>query len=489
DLSWTAVGPAIEYLVRYRVNGGIVLNALATSESITLTGLPGSAQIEWRVRAICDGGQSSFSSVDTFMTLEDTCPDADGDGVCDEDDLCPEIDDALIGQPCDDGDPCTINDTYGSDCVCYGALFDENNNGICDLNETGCTIPENLQVFSITPDMATLTWNAVIGADSYRVGYITPGQSGTVMLVNTNMVTLTGLSPESEYLWQVRANCGTDNSDNVEGPSFTTSAAGCPDADGDGVCDGDDLCPDFDDMLIGSSCNDYDNCTTNDVVTADCECVGTLIDNNNNGVCDLDELCAPPSNFVTNALSPTSGTVAWDPVPGAVAYQLQYLIAGHGMGNTQLSDTVYTFEGLPPGSIIQWRVRTLCMSGNSSWEVGAALPLPNSLDGGGGAALRTGDRLPPVDWEQVSRELSELQFDIFPNPARDEASLVLSRQAEGTEAVVYNLWGQELARYRLDGVQVQMLNVSEWRAQNTAVVVVLFEPGQPPKTKKLLLVR
>jgi hypothetical protein len=489
DLSWTAVGPAIEYLVRYRVNGGIVLNALATSESITLTGLPGSAQIEWRVRAICDSGQSSFSSVDAFMTLEDTCPDADGDGVCDEDDLCPEIDDALIGQPCDDGDPCTINDTYGSDCVCYGALFDENNNGICDLNETGCTIPENLQVFSITPDMATLTWNAVIGADSYRVGYITPGQSGTVMLVNTNMVTLTGLSPESEYLWQVRANCGTDNSDNVEGPSFTTSAAGCPDADGDGVCDGDDLCPDFDDMLIGSSCNDYDNCTTNDVVTADCECVGTLIDNNNNEVCDLDELCAPPSNFVTNALSPTSGTVAWDPVPGAVAYRLQYLIAGHGMGNTQLSDTIYTFEGLPPGSIIQWRVRTLCMSGNSSWEVGPALPLPNSLDGGGGAALRTGDRLPPVDWEQVGRELSELQFDIFPNPARDEASLVLSRQAEGTEAVVYNLWGQELARYRLDGVQVQMLNVSEWRAQNTAVVVVLFEPGKPPKTKKLLLVR
>ena len=489
DLSWTAVGPAVEYLVRYRINGGGALNALATSESITLTGLPGGAQIEWRVRAICSSGQSSFSIVDAFMTLENTCPDEDDDGVCDENDLCPGLDDDLIGQPCDDGDPCTINDTYGSDCGCYGALFDENNNGLCDLDETGCLAPENLQVLGITPNMSTLTWDAVVGANSYRVGYITQGQSGTVMIVNTNMVTLTGLSPESEYLWQVRANCDMTNSDNTVGPAFTTSATGCPDADGDGVCDGDDQCPDFDDMLIGTSCNDYDNCTTNDVVTAECECVGTLIDNNNNDICDLDELCAPPATFVTNALSPASGTVAWDPVPGAVAYQLQYLIAGYGMGNTQLSDTIYTFEGLPPGSIIQWRVKTICTSGSSSWEVGPALPLPNSLNGGGGVELRTSDRLPPVDWEQVSRELSELQFDIFPNPARDEASLVLSRQAEGTEAVVYNLWGQELARYSLSGIQVQMLNVTEWRAQNTAVVVVLFEPGQPPKTKKLLLVR
>jgi hypothetical protein len=488
DLSWTAVGPAVEYLVRYRINGGGALNALATSESITLTGLPGGAQIEWRVRAICSSGQSSFSIVDAFMTLENTCPDEDDDGVCDENDLCPGLDDDLIGQPCDDGESCTINDTYGSDCVCYGALLDENNNDICDLNETGCLAPENLQVLGITPNMATLTWDAVVGADSYRVGYITPGQSGTVMIVNTNMVTLTGLSPESEYLWQVRANCDMTNSDNVVGPAFTTSATGCPDADGDGVCDGDDQCPDFDDMLIGTSCNDYDNCTVNDMVTTDCECVGTIIDNNDNGVCDLDELCAAPSNFSTNALSPTSGTVSWSPVPGAVVYKLQYLIAGYGTGGTQLSDTSYTFEGLPPGSIIQWRVKTLCTSGSSSWEVGPALPLPNSLNGGGGAELRTGDRLPPVDWEQVSRELSELQFDIFPNPARDEASLVLSRQAEGTEAVVYNLWGQELARYSLSGIQVQRLNVTEWRAQNTAVVVVLFEPGQPPKTKKLLLV-
>lgn len=115
---------------------------------------------------------------------------------------------------------------------------------------------------------------------------------------------------------------------------------------------------------------------------------------------------------------------------------------------------VYIFEGLFFGSIIQWWVRIICMSGNLSWEVGLVLFLFNLFDGGGGVVFWIGDRLLFVDWEQVSCELSELQFDIFFNLVRDEAFLVFFCQAEGIEVVVYNFWGQELVCYRLDGVQV-----------------------------------
>ena len=40
-----------------------------------------------------------------------------------------------------------------------------------------------------------------------------------------------------------------------------------------------------------SSCNDGDECTLNDIIQADCTCSGTLIDENNNGICDFSESC------------------------------------------------------------------------------------------------------------------------------------------------------------------------------------------------------
>ena len=41
-----------------------------------------------------------------------TFEDTDNDGVCDADDQCQGLDDALIGTACNDNDPCTSNDMY-----------------------------------------------------------------------------------------------------------------------------------------------------------------------------------------------------------------------------------------------------------------------------------------------------------------------------------------------------------------------------------------
>ena len=45
--------------------------------------------------------------------------DSDGDGMPDECDSCPNLDDSLLGMPCDDGFACTINDTW-QNCNCEG---------------------------------------------------------------------------------------------------------------------------------------------------------------------------------------------------------------------------------------------------------------------------------------------------------------------------------------------------------------------------------
>ncbi len=50
--------------------------------------------------------------------------------------------------------------------------------------------------------------------------------------------------------------------------------------------------------LAGGTCDDGDVCTTNDVFDANCNCVGTLIDANNDGICDLNQNNAIEINVV-----------------------------------------------------------------------------------------------------------------------------------------------------------------------------------------------
>ena len=64
-------------------------------------------------------------------------PDSDNDGVCDVLDICSNLDDSLLGQPCDDGILCFIGSTYqvlnGTFCSCTGGFFsDLDNDNVCD---------------------------------------------------------------------------------------------------------------------------------------------------------------------------------------------------------------------------------------------------------------------------------------------------------------------------------------------------------------------
>ena len=81
------------------------------------------------------------------------------------------------------------------------------------------------------------------------------------------------------------------------------------DADNDTVCDEEDVCPGSDDLAdadgdgipdgcddcnsndAGTSCDDGDPCTVNDVLDANCNCAGTYADADEDGVCDVDDAC------------------------------------------------------------------------------------------------------------------------------------------------------------------------------------------------------
>ena len=54
------------------------------------------------------------------------------------------IDNCFEGNQCDDGDPCTINDTLDALCNCAGQFVDINNDGNCDLLPKPSFVPRNL---------------------------------------------------------------------------------------------------------------------------------------------------------------------------------------------------------------------------------------------------------------------------------------------------------------------------------------------------------
>ncbi|MFK8056295.1 MAG: T9SS type A sorting domain-containing protein [Saprospiraceae bacterium] len=86
-----------------------------------------------------------------------------------------------------------------------------------------------------------------------------------------------------------------DDGDACTTNDVVTVDCGCEgtfaDADADGVCDADDVCPTLDDNLIGTACDDGNACTTEDVYTTDCGCEGTFADADADGVCDADDVC------------------------------------------------------------------------------------------------------------------------------------------------------------------------------------------------------
>jgi len=64
------------------------------------------------------------------------------------------------------------------------------------------------------------------------------------------------------------------------------------DTDGDGTCDANDVCPNFNDDLIGIPCNDGDICTTGETYDTNCNCSGGIFqDADSDGICDVNDIC------------------------------------------------------------------------------------------------------------------------------------------------------------------------------------------------------
>ena len=246
-----------------------------------------------------------------------------------------------------------------------------------------CTTPTNLSSSSVTPSSATISWDAVTGAQYYIYSTRIIGFTSWVDDTTTSTsVSLTGLSsyPNAELRYRVKAVCdaaGTNSSAYSGTETFIIPACGLSitvtttDATTYGASDG----------TASISVSGGFGSVTLDLNNADTTALSagtyTVTATDGSGctasatyVISEPPNCLDPTNVTASNVGLTSATMSWDAVSVTGKYDFRFREVGSSTWNTitNFLGTSYTLNGLSDGTDYEFEVRSMCGGGYySSW--------------------------------------------------------------------------------------------------------------------------
>jgi len=172
--------------------------------------------------------------------------------------------------------------------------------------------------------------------------------------------------------------------------------------------------------------------------------------------------CDTPENLVSTINSPSSATLSWDPVIGALGYQLQ----GRRVGGSPVSIIIQngqsskTVNGLIQGSGYQWRVRAICSE-----------------------TLR-GPYSPIANFSTPSNMFMDASISIWPNPSKDVVNVVIrNSKPEQIPVKLFSLDGRMLKSGYTDAIGQISFDVS---GLANGIYLIRSE-GERPITKNLII--
>ncbi len=177
-----------------------------------------------------------------------------------------------------------------------------------NVTTSPCSVPTNLTTTNITSNSATLNWGGVTGAVSYGIQYRTSGSSTWLTGTSTTgSLSISGLSADSTYQWQVKTVCSSGSSAYSSAVFFITNVS---------------------------------------------------------------TPCSVPSGLTVSNIINTGATLSWSPVQGALAYNLQWKYAASNSWNTvsNITGSFYSLSGIPSCNSYQFKVQTVCSSGTSAYS-------------------------------------------------------------------------------------------------------------------------
>ena len=199
-----------------------------------------------------------------------------------------------------------INLSLGFGSQPQAVIINKYNSGACLTACIGmaCMPPPGMNTSSITSTSAIFNWTAAASASSYVVRYRVVGTSTwTTATASASPYTATGLTPGSNYEWQVQTVCSGGTSIYTISTTFVTPP------------------------------------TT----------------------------CNVPSGTVTTNINATSATYTWTAVGGAVSYNVRYRLVGASTWTTaNTTANSYSVYSLTASSNYEWQVETVCAGGTTS---------------------------------------------------------------------------------------------------------------------------
>jgi hypothetical protein len=215
-------------------------------------------------------------------------------------------------------------------------FFDISNANFAITSGSSCASPAGLTASAITTTSATVGWTAVSGAVSYDVDYKLTSSAtwiNAATATTTTSVGLTGLTAGATYDYRIRTNCAS-----------------------------------------GSSSYSASQFTTTPLVT-----------------------CSAPAGLTSSTVTTSGATVSWTAVSGALGYDVDYKANSSSTWINAITGTTSTsvsLSGLTSGALYDWRVRTNCSGGNSTYATAqfttltttCANTLDNSTNGTTGGA-------------------------------------------------------------------------------------------------------
>jgi hypothetical protein len=363
------------------------------------------------------------------------------------------------------------NTTYRATLQTYCA-----NGGVAPVQSltfvTGCPPPLNPYAFEIATTRHGVAWTAPTNPapQSYDLQYRpTAAQSWTqVSGLTTPFVSLTGLSPNVNYEWQVRSQCSFGPGSFTAGPGFQT------------VCQRPGL------VLQSSGAtfltfqlsteettpvtyelghtrsSEPNNYTTVTGITASTYSLTGLLPNTTyfvrlRATCPVGGQSVYQSNAWTTFACQAPGALSVSNLTGTTAQlgffrhpnnptspvEIRYsLVSPTSFSSvTAISGNSFTLTGLSPGTTYQWGVRSICAAGaESGWNSGSNFTTtspppcnPPTLYANGTGT----DRYRQVGWATASGEAYNLRYRPVTNPASAWTTLNRVAVAQGAFLITY----------------------------------------------------
>ncbi len=178
-------------------------------------------------------------------------------------------------------------------------------------NTSACDTPGTATVTNLTPTSAKLTWAAVVDAVKYGIRYRVQGTNAWTT-VNTvpSSKTIQGLTAETTYQYQLRAECPSGWTAWSSTAAFTTAADTPPPSE-----------------------------------------------------------CVTPGVATVELINPTKAVVSWDAIPDAIRYRIRYRAVGTASWMVfSPANPTRTLSNLDPNTTYQFQLRTKCPAGWTGWN-------------------------------------------------------------------------------------------------------------------------